>query len=305
MAHRRLAWTANNPVRAATTRPSFSLVSFVAIFSFILSLSTTVLAESSILLPSAASDSFPACGLSCSLLQQAQSGCVPPKAPENDKSVYVSCFCQSALISQLHNSPDGTCDDTCTSSSDRSLLQTWFNDYCSSGGNIKDDTSGDPVVNTPTTTADSPTDSSTMAASTATSSAAVKANSAPQSWWDGHYQWVIMVIVLIVAFTIIIIVGVWLKRRHAAKHPNLYHSTSGSGNSSGLLFNRAQDPTQLGARSQALAQPPLDYVHTDSVASSSRTEVMASKTRSNQPSRLQKTPESMDNRNVETREVLR
>src|SRR4030081_1619708 len=71
------------------------------------------------ILPSTASTSFPACALSCSLLIQAQNSCIPPTAPVTDQYFYDLCFCQTPLLSQLHASPDGTCDAYCTVESDR------------------------------------------------------------------------------------------------------------------------------------------------------------------------------------------
>ena len=98
-----------------------------------------------------------------------------------------------------------------------------------------------------------------------------------------HYQWIIMVIVLIVGFTAITIGAVWLKRRHDAKYPHLYHAASRG--SSGLLLNRQQQeqrystPTlnqQPGAfdPSIGMTEPRrFDGANTDSFASSSHTAV--------------------------------
>jgi hypothetical protein len=86
------------------------------------------------LVPTAASNDFPACALNCQLLLSAQGGCVPPAAPVTDQAVYVSCFCQSTLISALHTSPDGTCDSYCSVESDRQELMAWYNNLCAAGG---------------------------------------------------------------------------------------------------------------------------------------------------------------------------
>lgn len=104
---------------------------------------TVVVADDSGLvpLPSTASDSFPACGLRCSALKQARDSCVPPgpssSAPESDNNnnaTYVTCFCRSDLLGKLRSSGDGTCDDVCTSGSDRSRLYNWYRSYCDLGG---------------------------------------------------------------------------------------------------------------------------------------------------------------------------
>lgn len=121
---------------------------------------TTVYAQDTVLIPTTASDSFPACGLSCSALQQAQSSCVYPQAPKTDRATYVSCFCQSALLTNLHSGSNGPCDTECTSSSDRSLLSTWYNNFCNAKGNL------------PATTASSTTTSSTSASTANTGASA-------------------------------------------------------------------------------------------------------------------------------------
>jgi hypothetical protein len=163
MAPRPLAWIANSVAVQSTSR-----LFYLFLITFVLSLSVRADDDTS-LLPSAASDSFPQCALSCSILQQAQSACIPPSAPANGRSTYVSCFCQSSLISSLHNSADGTCTDTCTNASDRSLLKTWYTNFCSSGGK--------------STTSDS-TAASSSSASTSTSGAkSQNSYPAPPTWY--------------------------------------------------------------------------------------------------------------------------
>ena len=163
MARWSLAWTANFP--------STSRLFHFFLITLVLSLSACA-ADDTTLIPTTASDSFPSCALSCSILQQAQTGCVPPTAQTSDRSTYVSCFCQSSLISQLHNSADGTCADTCTSADDRTKLQAWYNDFCSSGGQNKGTAASE----------------SSAAASPSTSTSASTAKSqntypAPKSWY--------------------------------------------------------------------------------------------------------------------------
>ncbi|KAF4155144.1 hypothetical protein CNMCM8927_007157 [Aspergillus lentulus] len=298
MASGLLAWTANNAVLKPTCRLFHLLI--IALF-----LTTTVLATTDTILPSAASASFPECGLSCPQLQQAADSCLA--SPEDTHAVHVSCFCQSSLLSQLKTSPDGTCDSSCTSETDRQLLQAWYTSYCNSGGN----TGGTSGAATTTVT-------SGAAASTSSSSSNAQAQpkeAKPKTWWDGHYKWVIMVIVLIIAFSIIAAVATWLKKRHDAKYPNLYHGVggSGSGTESGLFAGRVRDqspgpghPGQFSSNLGGLAPPPRSsYPNSDSIASSSRTEVVPPKSRSGHPSsRLAKTPQSADD-DIEIREVTR
>jgi hypothetical protein len=140
-----------------------------------------VLSQSVTLLPSSASDSFPACGLSCTVLQKAQDGCVPPAAPKTGQSTYVSCFCESALISSLHSNPDSVCQNACKSASDRALLQDWYNNFCASGGKVNTandgKTSGDKTSDTKTSA-----NPSSAASTSTTTSNENETGSAPSSW---------------------------------------------------------------------------------------------------------------------------
>ncbi|KAL5359254.1 hypothetical protein BJX96DRAFT_174198 [Aspergillus floccosus] len=241
--------------------------------------------DATTLVPTAASDTFPQCALSCSALNSAQSLCIPPTAPATGRSTYVTCFCQSNLLVQLKTSPDGTCNDVCTDASDRTTLQKWFSDFCASGGNLQSTDNTDNSNNN----ANANANTNTNAASTATAKAHNN-SPAPPSWWSGHYQWVVMVIVLIIGFALLTVLGVWLKRRHDAKYPGLYHGASGSANNSGVLFPRANNTLSV----------PAD----DSLGSSSRTDVVVPKVRpSPSASRLQKTPPTQGGDDLEIREV--
>ncbi|KAA8643684.1 uncharacterized protein ATNIH1004_010458 [Aspergillus tanneri] len=289
--------------RLAAVQSTSQFLSRFFLISVFLILSTTILAADSdsdtSLLPSAASASFPQCGLSCSNLKQAQDGCIPPKAPAYGHATYVSCFCQSGLLSQLHNSGDRTCDDSCSSPPDRSLLQKWYNDFCSSGGQSKAETASTPAQK------DSATSTTTANAQ------AQEADPAPPSWWSSHYQWVIMVIVLIIGFSLIAVLSVWLKRRHDAKYPSLYHAAGTGSTDSGLLFNRqsnAATPSPAPGQPAPLAPGqfmPIGYANPDSAASSSRTDIAAPNRPSRTPSRLQISSQPTDEGNVEIREVTR
>lgn len=71
---------------------------------------------------------IPVCAQTCPILLDAQRGCVPPAAPVQDQEVYQSCFCLSALLTQLPSSPVAVCP--ACSSGDQKLLQSWFGDLC-------------------------------------------------------------------------------------------------------------------------------------------------------------------------------
>ncbi|CAG8038044.1 unnamed protein product [Penicillium nalgiovense] len=229
-----------------TTRLPFLFLSLIA-------LTISALAADSIL-PTSASSKFPQCGLTCTALTGAQTSCESGEA-----STWSSCFCQSSLLTGLKSS--GSICSSC-SAADQATLSSWYNNYCNSGGKDTSNTEADTTTTASSADAASTSDSSASASSNSNNSAAAEEQ---ESWWSSHYRWVIMLIVLVIGFSIIAVIGVWLKRRHDAKRPNLYH-----GGSSGLL-STASPPAP---RDAAWGAPPVPVqttgLGTDSLASSSR-----------------------------------
>lgn len=85
----------------------------------------------------AASASFPSCAVDCPRLHQVETNC----DASSDQKDALSCFCGSGLLEKLHHTPNGTCDDSCSDTSDRETLQSWFLNQCLSGNeNAKRDT---------------------------------------------------------------------------------------------------------------------------------------------------------------------
>lgn len=103
-----------------------------------------------------------------------------------------------------------------------------------------------------------------------------------------------MVVILIVGFSLLAVVGIWLKRRYDAKHQNLYHGDdSGLGQPSGVIRARGGSMTRRspaagfffssGAKSEAsndndgnsqgASQRPRDHQHTMSMASANASNV--------------------------------
>ncbi|OOF95849.1 hypothetical protein ASPCADRAFT_48601 [Aspergillus carbonarius ITEM 5010] len=273
----------SHAARSTSPSVSSSMVFYLSLISLVFS--TVARAHNVALLPSAASSSFPSCGLSCSVLKEAQNNCVPPVALQTDYATSVSCFCQSSLLTPIH-SPTGVCTDSCTSASDRSLIRTWYDEFCSS-------------------------ESTLSRRDTLDASASIFTRDArSQAWWTTHYKWVIMIIVLVVAFSVITVVGIWLKRRHDRKYPGLYHAAGTAGTDSALLAARQQDASPSpgpGPPAQGAFRPGRSDTATnsESIASSSRTNVASPTTRPGRtPSRLQKT-QPVPEGDVEIREVPR
>lgn len=99
----------------------FSVTAFALLFS--LSAAQTIIPPS-----------IPYCAQVCPILLDAQRGCVPPAAPVEDQRIYQSCFCLSALLTQLPSSPSAVCP-ACPSE-DQVLLQSWFSDLCKQGSSV-------------------------------------------------------------------------------------------------------------------------------------------------------------------------
>ncbi|KAL4791379.1 hypothetical protein BDV19DRAFT_310762 [Aspergillus venezuelensis] len=171
--------------------------SLATLFYLFLAFTPSILAQDVQLRPSAASDSFPSCGLSCGVLTQADDACTPPTAQVTNRQTYVSCFCQSSLLTTWSQSVDSICTDTCTNSQDRQLLQTWYTNFCQSGGDTTEDSSDNSNSNSNSNNNSNNNnnnnsnnnnsnnnDDSSNANSEADSSgsSAANSNSAPQSW---------------------------------------------------------------------------------------------------------------------------
>lgn len=77
---------------------------------------------------------LPSCAEQCTVLQQGQTGCVPAGgAPQASPGIYQSCFCQSALLTQLYtNQPVQLCSNC--NSGDMATIQNWYQTYCGKGG---------------------------------------------------------------------------------------------------------------------------------------------------------------------------
>lgn len=129
------------------------------------SLTPVFAADQFAIVPTAASSTFPACGLTCPVLTQVQTGCVPPQAPVTNDQTYVNCFCNSPTLVGLKTT--GTVCYTCTDATSQNLLVQWFNGYCNGG-----------YTSTLTSTATSTTSAATSGATT-TGSATTTATNVP------------------------------------------------------------------------------------------------------------------------------
>ena len=142
--------------------------------SVLLNLAHTTSAQQATLLAS----NLPACAQQCPVLLQAQAGCVPPAAPVTDQAIYQSCFCQSALLTQLPTS--NICAPQC-SAEDIGTIQAWFNGLCAQGAPVA---TPNPIPTTPATTISATNLGATnTAVSTATAVPGSTSSSGSQQGW--------------------------------------------------------------------------------------------------------------------------
>lgn len=119
---------------------------------------------------------LPTCAQGCTLLQQAQAACTPPQAPATSQQQYLSCFCQSAYLRTLYQSPNGVCDASCAQS-DLSQIQSWYTGLCKNGA-------APPAATTSSTSAPGTSSTSPVTTVSPTPTTTVgDANAPPKSWY--------------------------------------------------------------------------------------------------------------------------
>jgi hypothetical protein len=139
---------------------------------------------------------LPACVSQCGPLFDVNGACVPPAAPTADASTYDSCFCSDPRLAPFKTGTAGVCDTACTANpADLSSIQGWFTSFCNNVG-------GD-ATSTP-------------------SASSRPANNGGGTWIENHYQWVIFLVIMVVA-----IVGIWVgaciwRRRYLRKKDRVY-----------------------------------------------------------------------------------
>ncbi|KAF2157710.1 hypothetical protein K461DRAFT_317765 [Myriangium duriaei CBS 260.36] len=171
---------------------------------------------------------LPTCAEQCAFLTQAQTACVPPAAPVTNQQTYMGCFCQSAYLTALKSDASAVCGNVCQGA-DLTQIQSWYASTCAANTNA----AANPTTTTTTaagaqetTTATTPTtattatqggSTSTSTASSSSSSNGTKKNQPVQSWWAGHWKWILMLILIFVLLGLLSFLAVWLRRRHRRK----------------------------------------------------------------------------------------
>ncbi|KAL1637688.1 hypothetical protein SLS58_009219 [Diplodia intermedia] len=178
---------------------------------------------------------LPACASTCTNFVNAQTGCVPPAAAVTTQQTYVSCFCQSALLTNLRAGSGADCASVCPNAADQTSIQQWYAAFCASGGQAVTSS-----ATSSTTSATGATSSAADSTSTSNSNAVINdydgdgdpSNNYEGSWISAHWKWVIMLAVIFLAMIAFSILGVWLKRRHRARR-DAQRSNLGHGGEAG------------------------------------------------------------------------
>ncbi|KAI5200391.1 hypothetical protein AUEXF2481DRAFT_32974 [Aureobasidium subglaciale EXF-2481] len=162
---------------------------------------------------------LPSCAQQCTILQSAQTGCIPPAAPVTDAVIYESCFCQSGYLTPLKAAGSTLCSDVCEAA-DVAKIASWYQSNCADNGvAAAARVSAAGTTTDPTATRTASTIASSVATSTTGSSSGSQStknqNTEPQhSWWSEHWKWIVMLIVVFVGLGIFTVTLVLLRRRH-------------------------------------------------------------------------------------------
>ncbi|KAI4104595.1 MAG: hypothetical protein L6R37_003199 [Teloschistes peruensis] len=157
---------------------------------------------------------LPSCAQTCANLLQAQTACTAPPNPAPGGTYGVQCFCGFAPLTSLDaTAPANLCAGCSTN--DNAAIQAWYQGTCRNGG-----TSGATADGQTTTSAATkgPTSSATAAPKATNSGTMVNGhpanapNVAQKDWMSTHWQWVLMLIILVLGFIGIAVGGVYLRR---------------------------------------------------------------------------------------------
>lgn len=133
---------------------------------------------------------LPSCAQQCTVLQNAQTGCIPPAAPVTDALIYESCFCQSGYLTTLKSAGSTICSDVCEAS-DVAKIASWYQSNCADNGaaaaaRVSAGTATDSTTATGVSTVASTLSTSTSGSSSSSSSS--QGSSSSQNA-DSHHDW--------------------------------------------------------------------------------------------------------------------
>lgn len=148
---------------------------------------------------------LPSCIAGCGLFD-VNGQCAPPALPREQTD---SCFCNNVKLTPFKTGTTGVCDAVCTPA-ELTKIRDWYTNFCAKVQQ--------PVAQTTGTGTGTGTATSTATAKPVQA----QNNGGSQTWIEGHYQWVIFLVVMVVA-----IVGIWVgaciwRRRYLRKRDRQY-----------------------------------------------------------------------------------
>lgn len=150
---------------------------------------------------------LPSCITNCGVLYDVNGACA-----ESSLNNIAGCFCADPKLQAFSTGTAGVCDGACaTAPADLGTIQQWYSSFC---GNQQGAGAGAGNVVT-ITNADGSKE-------TSAGSNNASGGSGGGSWLENHYQWVIFLVIMIVA-----IVGIWVgaciwRRRYLRKKDRQY-----------------------------------------------------------------------------------
>lgn len=154
---------------------------------------------------------LPACAAACGPLYDANGACVPPQvAADGGAKAYTSCFCLDQRVAAFKTATQGVCDEACGAEG-LSSIAGWFRSMC---GTATKTNGGSTQTQGSATTG-------TESSSTGGSRLANQGDGG--DWISNHWQWVIMIVVLVVGITAIWVGACIWRRRYLKKKDRQSH----------------------------------------------------------------------------------
>ncbi|KAF4980092.1 hypothetical protein FZEAL_3813 [Fusarium zealandicum] len=153
---------------------------------------------------------FPSCANNCGKLYDANGACVPPAvAQAAGADAFTACFCSNANVSPFSTAVKGVCDEACPQAKDLSSIANWFRDICSVGSNTNTRNTRNTGASSTTNTASDSTGASSEDSNGDTGGGG--------DWISNHWQWVIFLVVIVVAIAAIWAGACIWRRRYLRK----------------------------------------------------------------------------------------
>ncbi|KAK3329838.1 hypothetical protein B0H66DRAFT_39287 [Apodospora peruviana] len=147
-------------------------------------------------------NALPTCVTACGKLYDANGACAPAGAqPTADLATKENCFCNNQQLAPWKSGTAGVCDAACPQPADLSSIQSWFTSFCANKGAAQ---------------------TTTGAAGSSMTASSSNNGGGGGTWLSTHYQWVIFLVIMVVA-----IVGIWIgaciwRRRYLRKKDRQY-----------------------------------------------------------------------------------